>query len=250
MPEKQLFGQKIVLSDVDAIDPYQEDISQMFRWMQNLELPQNSTILDIGANVGMFSLSYASMFKKAEIHCFEPVPFIYKYLRKNLEMNPNLSCNVHAHNLGMSNCLERKQLSIPVPQQHERYIKKLDNRLYSILGQGEDKFEAQFIPLDKWVRESEISNVDFIKIDVEGYEYLVLEGANDTLRSFQPIVMLELNEMTLALSSRKADEYLRFANDHGYRVFGLEYGYKNKLLKIDSVQQVSLISDLILCPVL
>ena len=89
MPEKQLFGQKIVLSDVDAIDPYQEDISQMFRWMQNLELPQNSTILDIGANVGMFSLSYASMFKKAEIHCFEPVPFIYKYLRKNLEMNPN-----------------------------------------------------------------------------------------------------------------------------------------------------------------
>ena len=155
---------------------------------------------------------------------------------------------MHAHNLGMSNCLERKQLSIPLPQQHQRYSKELDNRLYSVLRKGEEKFEAQFMPLDKWVKESKISAVNFIKIHVEGYEYSVLEGATDTLLSFQPIVMFELNEMTLALSNRTADEYLHFANDYGYRVLRLEYGYKNKLLQIDSVQQVSLISDLILCP--
>ena len=248
MHEKLLFGEIILLSDSSTIESYPHDISPMFRWMQYLELPQESTILDIGANIGMFSLSYASMFKKAEIHCFEPVPFIYNYLNQNLKVNPNLSSNVHAHNFGMSSCVERKQLSIPVPQQHERYNKELDIRLYSVHGQGKEKFEAQFIPLDQWVKESQINTLNFIKIDVEGYEYSVLEGATDTLRSFQPIVMFELNQMTLALSNRTADDYLRFANDHGYHIYGLEYGYKTELLAIDSVEQVSLVSDLILFP--
>ena len=44
--------------------------------------------------------------------------------------------------------------------------------------------------------------MDFIKIDVEGYEYLVLEGAK-TLKSFRPVVMFELNDMTLTLSNRQ-----------------------------------------------
>ncbi len=246
--KKQIFGETIILSDVGTVEIYPEDISPMFRWMQKLEFPPSPTILDVGANVGMFSLAYASMFKGAEIHCFEPVPFIYNYLSRNLEINPNLSGNMHAHNLGISNCVEQKQLSIPVPHQHERYSDKLDIRLYSVLGQGEEKFDAQFMPIDLWVDQFQINNLDFIKIDVEGYEYSVLEGATETLFSFQPIVMFELNDMTLALSNRNVDEYLHFAHNHGYQVFGLEYGFKSELLAINSVEQISLVSDLILLP--
>ena len=87
MPQKKLFGETIQLSNINTIDTYPEDISQMFRWMQFLRLPHKPVILDIGANIGMFSLSYASIFKDAEIHCFEPVPFIYKYLKQNLKIN-------------------------------------------------------------------------------------------------------------------------------------------------------------------
>jgi hypothetical protein len=90
--------------------------------------------------------------------------------------------------------------------------------------------------------------LDFIKIDVEGYEYSVLQGAMDTLRSFRPILMFELNQLTLSLSNRTADEYLRLAKDLDYNVFGLEYGFKSKLLKINSINQVDLVSDLILFP--
>ena len=128
----------------------------MFNWMQNIELPKNPTILDVGANIGVFSMSYASIFEGAEIHCFEPVPFIYNHLKRNLEINPNLNNNVHTHNFGMSNCVERQQLSIPVPRQHERYSKDLDIRLYSVLGQGEEKFDAQFTLIDHWVDDFQI----------------------------------------------------------------------------------------------
>ena len=146
------------------------------------------------------------------------------------------------------NCVKQKQLSIPVAKQHDRYKKKLDIRLFSVLGQGDEKFEAQFMPVDQWIDEFQISAVDFIKIDVEGYEYLVLEGSIKTLLSLKPIVMFELNQMTLALSNRTVEDYLRFSKSCGYKVFGLEYGYKSKLLPIDSAAQVSLVSDLILFP--
>ena len=250
MLQKTVFGKTIKLSNINVDNIYPEDISPMFKWMKNLKLKKNPTILDVGANIGIFSLSYACIFTEAEIHSFEPVSFIYKDLCQNLQINSKLSKNIHAHNFGFSNSEEKKQLSIPTPEQHERYFDNLDNRLFSIYGQGKEKFEAQFMPIDLWIDKFKIKSVDFIKIDVEGYEYSVLEGSKNTLKFFKPIVMFELNNLTLALSKRSVVDYLKFAGDHGYKVYGLQYGYKSELLPINKVEQVSLISDLILFPFL
>ena len=246
--KKELFGEKIILSDLGNDDTYPEDISPMFRWMKKINFPTKPTILDIGANIGMFSLSYASLFKGAIIHSFEPVNFIYSILSGNLEINPNLSSNIQTHNFGLSNCVEKKYLSIPTPHQHLRYSDSLDIRLYSVFGKGKEKFDAKFLPLDLWIDQNPMHALDFIKIDVEGYEYLVLDGAKKTLKSFRPIVMFELNDLTLTLSKKTADEYIHFAKNIGYNVFGLQYGFKSELLEIKSVKQVDLVSDLILLP--
>lgn len=248
MQQKEVFGKKIHLCKAYS-DVYPKDVSPMFQWMQNLELPKNPIILDIGANIGLYSLSFASIFTRAEVHCFEPIPFIFEYLSRNIENNPDLSSNLHPHNLGMSNCEGRMQMSIPTPKQHRRYSYKTDIRHFSVLGQGKEKYEANFTTLDDWISTFPLHCVDLIKIDVEGFEYPVLQGASKTLHSFRPIVIFELNQLTLALSSRTADEYLMFAKDHKYEVFGLEYGYKSELLAIESVEQVDIISDLILFPI-
>tara|TARA_B100000242_G_C42973756_1_gene451917 strand:+ start:252 stop:1046 length:795 start_codon:yes stop_codon:yes gene_type:complete len=246
--KKELFGEKIILSDLCTDDTYPEDISPMFRWMKKINFPTKPTILDIGANVGIYSLSYASLFKGAIIHSFEPVNFIYSILRKNLEINPNLSSNIKTHNFGLSNCVEKKRLSIPTPHQHLRYSNSIDIRLYSVFGKGKEKFDAKFLPLDLWINQNPINALDFIKIDVEGYEYFVLDGAKKTLNLFRPIVMFELNNLTLTLSKKTADEYIRFAKNIGYNVFGLQYGFKSELLEIKSAEQVDLVSDIILLP--
>ena len=60
--------------------------------------------------------------------------------------------------------------------------------------------------------------------------------------------MFELNNLTLTLSKKTADEYIRFAKNIGYNVFGLQYGFKSELLKIKSAEQVDLVSDIILLP--
>ena len=105
----------------------------------------------------------------------------------------------------------------------------------------------QILPLDLWINQNPIHALDFIKIDVEGYEYFVLDGAKKTLNLFRPIVMFELNNLTLTLS-KTADEYIRFAKNIGYNVFGLQYGFKSELLEIKSAEQVDLVSDIILLP--
>jgi FkbM family methyltransferase len=250
---KIVFDEVIHLVDSGTVDAYCKNISSMFDWMRDIELPEQPTILDIGANNGLFSLAYASMYKDAQVHCFEPVSFIFDELTKNLHMNPHLSTDVHAHNFGLSNKTEALQLSIPAPEQHDRYQRinqknLLDTRLFSVLGKGKKKYDAQFIPLDVWVDEQKITAVDFIKIDVEGYEYPVLEGALNTLRLFRPVVMFELNELTLTLSEHSTDEYLRFAKELDYDVYGLQYGFRKDLLKVTSNEQISLVSDIILKP--
>jgi len=250
---KIVFDEVVHLVDSGTVDAYCKDISSMFTWMRDIELSEQPTILDIGANNGLFSLAYACMYKGAQVHSFEPVSFIFDELTKNVHMNPHLSADIHVHNFGLSNRTETLKLSIPAPEQHERYRRcnqkaALDTRLFSVLGKGEKKYDAKFVTLDNWIGEQKISAVDFIKIDVEGYEYPVLEGALNTLRSFRPVVMFELNELTLTLSDRSEDEYLRFAKDNEYSVFGLQYGFKRDLLPIKTVEQLKLVSDLILVP--
>ena len=79
MIKKKLFGENILLRDVGNADIYPEYISKIFRWMLKIKFPSEPIILDIGANIGMFSLSYASIFKRAKIHCFAPIPFIFNF---------------------------------------------------------------------------------------------------------------------------------------------------------------------------
>ena len=78
---------------------------------EKFKAEKNPTILDVGANIGIFSLSYACIFTEAEIHSFEPVSFIYKDLCQNLQINPKLSKNIHAHNFGFSNFEEKSNLA-------------------------------------------------------------------------------------------------------------------------------------------
>ena len=118
--------------------------------------------------------------------------------------------------------------------------------MYSVLGKGSQKIKAHFTTLDNWHSENNIGAVDFLKIDVEGYEYFVLDGASQILTNHRPIVIFELNQLTLTLADKKVDDYLLFAEKYKYEVFGLEYGYKQELLRIENKDQVRFVSDLIL----
>jgi FkbM family methyltransferase len=146
--------------------------------------------LDVGANVGIFSL-FLSKFA-AQVHSFEPWQTVRNALNQKIEINGITNITVHPVALGAGS----QRLPFYSPRgsnlgtgSFSRYHATDRNRL---LG------ELEIANGDDYLRSHDISKVDLIKVDVEGWEKHVLLGLRNTLIQFSPIVFLEISETTLA----------------------------------------------------
>ena len=240
----QLGESNFFVQETDMSSNY-SNVSKMFAFLSNIKIPDAPIILDIGANIGIYSLSYASLFKNSNIYSFEPVNSIYQELINNININSNFTKRIHAFNFGFSDNCKSMSLSIPTSEQHERYRHNNNCGLFSIHGKGDNTVDAKFITLDSFMLERGSPNfVDFIKIDVEGHEFEVLKGAENTITKCKPIIVMEFNELTRTLSQHSHESFSIFFKKHNYDLFGLEYGWKG-LVPLENLKDVSNISDLV-----
>jgi Methyltransferase FkbM domain len=79
--------------------------------------------------------------------------------------------------------------------------------------------------LDDYAKTSNLKRVDFIKIDVDGFECHVLKGGIDTLSKFRPVIIMELAPYTLTERGRSLEELLDILQSLDYRLY-----YKGKRL--------------------
>ena len=136
--------------------------------------------IDIGANVGVWSYWLSKYAKQVE--SFEPNPKIFNAL-KNIKIK-----NVNSYNIALSNKSGSVDLLIP---KGSKGFSNQGASLSSIKVQGEHKsisIEA------KCLDEYNFLDVDFIKIDVEGHEHEVIEGAQETINKFKPTMVIEMEE--------------------------------------------------------
>ena len=140
-------------------------------------IKEGSIVIDAGANIGMFSVN-ASL-RGATVYAFEPVSIIASALRENTE---SFRVEVIEQGLGAA------------PGEKNIYFSPDALGSSTIEGSGmafPDGSSAQKIKIttiDDFVRERGI-RVDFIKMDVEGYEKEVLAGAKETIRKFHPTIV-------------------------------------------------------------
>ena len=136
--------------------------------------------IDIGANVGVWSYWLSKYAKQVE--SFEPNPKIFNVL-KNIKIK-----NVNSYNIALSNKSGSVDLLVP---KGSKGFSNQGASLSSIKVQGEHKrisIEA------KCLDEYNFLDVDFIKIDVEGHEHEVIEGAQKTIKKFKPTMVIEMEE--------------------------------------------------------
>src|SRR5262249_3812827 len=118
-----------------------------------------SVVLDVGANFGYYSLSLAQGLQhQCQVHAFEPTPTTYERLRKHVELN-RMSDVVHLHQVALSDVTGTANL-----------IQRADNSGASRLGTDAAGISVQVTTLDEFCTQQNVSRVDLIKIDVEGYE--------------------------------------------------------------------------------
>ena len=175
-------------------------------------IPEGGVIFDIGAHFGYLAKEFAVIHGgSCEVHCFEPVP----YTRSILERVVDRFGNVRVESRALSNQAGLMKISIPV---------KESGRLGIGLSHFGDELQRDYIvepvetlTLDAYVDEQGMTQLDFIKIDVEGAELLILQGAEVTLAELQPLVYCELAPALTARMGYPPEAVFDFLAGFGYR---------------------------------
>ncbi|AUD03011.1 FkbM family methyltransferase [Spirosoma pollinicola] len=165
---------------------------------------EDTVMLDIGANMGFYSIRVGQKAKKGKVIAFEPDPGNFDTLQKNLVLN-NLT-NVMPYNAALSDKKETLRL-------YKHPFNVGDYRLYND-GDFKEYVDVPTLRLDDTVKE----RVDLIKIDVQGFEYFVLKGGRSILAKYMPIVISEFWPRGLYNSGASPADYLTMMKDLGYGV--------------------------------
>lgn len=176
-----ILQKSILLSDAYHEESLLYYVSNSFRKGAVKQKMQQGTVLDIGANIGNHTLYYALECKANHIYAFEPIAETYQILCKNICLNQ----------------LENKvsTLNAAVGEKHARG--EIGDVLSRINSGGCGIREAEKGTFDiVSIDELNLGNVVFMKIDVEGFECNVIKGALDTIKRYQPFIVLEAFDCT------------------------------------------------------
>lgn len=175
------------------------------------EIGKAKVILDVGANIGVTSLFFASQNPTAKIISFEPHPSNFERLIRNISLNPNLTTIQPVNSaLGESQAtLKMYEIDKNNPGNNQIITETID--LPSV--------DVEIKILDKYIESMGIEVVDFMKIDVEGFEYFVLKGAENMLRSNHPLLFIEIDDEHLKKQKKSPVAILEFLVSVGYHSF-------------------------------
>ncbi|MCL2417340.1 MAG: FkbM family methyltransferase [Bacteroidales bacterium] len=148
---------------------------------QPVVLKPNDVVVDVGANMGMFSL-FANYFYNCKCYAFEPVKSTTNLLEKNIALNKSNSQSINTIEI-VPYALSDKECKMEIN------VNQQDAASASFVLPHNKHAKAEkihCITLDKWVNENRISKIDFIKADIEGAERYMLSGATKVLQEFAP----------------------------------------------------------------
>ena len=165
-------------------------------------------VLDVGANIGYYTLLVSRLVgASGKVHAFEPDPSNAAILRRNLADN---QChNVMVHQVAVGN----KDATIGLYRCGDNAGM---HRAYESVCCSDDAIDVRSVVLDHFLRDK--SRVDFIKMDVEGYEYFALEGMDSIIREHSPAILVEFSPFALAEAGVTATAFIQFFADREYAI--------------------------------
>ena len=135
--------------------------------LNGLGLKENLMIFDVGAHKGQTSSHLYKLFPHSIIHAFEPSPYLFAEIEKNISKRKNIRC----HNFALGEANEKAFLTKPDSDLCGQVVKAQENNSTSI----------SIRRLDEFCLDENISAIDLLKIDVEGNELSVLKGTSGML---------------------------------------------------------------------
>jgi FkbM family methyltransferase len=180
-------------------------------------LKPGMTFIDAGANMGLYSIFAARRVgPRGKVLALEPSAREFEILQKNVKLN------------SLTNVLTIRKALFDRASQVELSVAPLGKSGHNTLGAfGYDtpldhSERVQSERLDDLIHGEGLARVDVIKMDIEGAETAALRGAEETLRQFKPVLLIELSDRSLQHQGTSSRELLGLLEKQGYRVFSFD----------------------------
>ncbi len=175
-----------------------------------------SQVIDVGANVGYYSIRIPYFTKHVvKVYSFEPIAKSFRELTRNIVLN-QLQDVVEAFNCAASNTNGELVM----------YVPKLfgTSATSSVELHPEDENQevrVETVRIDDFIKNGKISGCDFLKIDVEGAEKFVVEGAIELLSRDKPVVLAEILRKWSRAHGYEPQELLDILFGLGYQCYSI-----------------------------
>ncbi len=165
----------------------------------------DDVVVEVGANIGAHTLILADLVgPQGRVIAFEPTSYAQRKLRRNLSLNPHLASRVIVRTEPVSN----HELATPVLTIKSSF--PIGTRKAA-----DETLSTAPIALDN----ERFNRVDILKVDVDGYDVKVLEGAQGLLAKHKPLVMIELCEYALKTQGNSVRDIFILLTSMGYQAF-------------------------------
>lgn len=194
MKIKNRYNRSYIIHDDDIY--WQKMLSKGIFQINNIRklyelVPKCRTIIDVGSNIGTNSIEYSTWAKT--VHSFEPTPELYNLLCTNLALNRvNIDTVRWDKNLSMNRVSDVYTYCVALGNREEKVnmVTHGNNKGKNYIDVNVGDVEVVVKTLDSY----NFLDVDIIKIDTEGYELFVLEGAINTIMKYKPVIQTELHK--------------------------------------------------------
>jgi FkbM family methyltransferase len=146
-----------------------------------------ATLLDVGASTGCYTL-LAKHHPDLTVYAFEPVPLTYHVLRENIHLN-GLQDRVHVYPFGVADYSGKGIMNVVIAN---------GGKGVSMLGgkvawhKVTEPVEVEVVTIDAFCEKNDIVP-SFLKLDTEGSELFVLQGARETIEKYHPFILVEIS---------------------------------------------------------
>ena len=172
------------------------------------EIKDGMICLEIGCNIGYFALVESKLVgKKGKVIAIEPSPINFQCFQQNLILNK--ISNVIPLNFAIGNTDTTTQSFVSNSSNWSKVIEQPSSSISE-----KNLVTVQLKKLDTFVVENGLGKIDFIRMDIEGYENKAYEGMTDTIKQYRPKILVEIHSQLLG--KEKTIEFLNKLKADGY----------------------------------
>ncbi|MDZ4757075.1 MAG: FkbM family methyltransferase [Bacteroidota bacterium] len=210
-----------------------EDMAMLFNTLNK----QPEHIFDCGANVGFVTHVFLKKFPTAKIHSFEPNPLVFEQLKNAHGQNPN----VVLHNKGIGRTKGSLTFNINKNSGTSSFLAANAYHTLNYANKNIQEKVVEVVGIGEYMKENNISCIDLLKLDIEGFELEALKGIDD-LENRVKMIYTEVNLIPTYDKQPLINDIINYAQEHKFHLFNI-YGINENKYMQASITNLVFLSD-------